>query len=107
MRNRKLLRPQEKRAKMCPVLWVHYSLRQCEDSLDASDRSENERISDGSIEFKEDPEWAAEYNRLKTVLTRREHIPKGVALVEMRREKARMGKALDRRTGNRKPRRPH
>ena len=25
MRNRKLLRPQEKRAKVCPVLWVHYN----------------------------------------------------------------------------------
>ena len=25
MRNRRLLRPQEKRAKVCPVLWVHYT----------------------------------------------------------------------------------
>jgi hypothetical protein len=82
-------------------------LRQCEDSLDASDQGENERISDGSIEFKDDHEWAAEYNRLKTALARREHIPKGVALVEIRRENARRGKALDRRAGNRKPRRPH
>jgi hypothetical protein len=78
-------------------------LRQCEDSLDASDQERDERISDGSIEFKDDPEWTAEYNRLKTVLAQREHIPKGVALVEMRREKARRRKALDRRAGKREP----
>jgi hypothetical protein len=82
-------------------------LRQCEDSLDASDREVGERIPDGSIEFKDDAEWRAEYNRLKTVLANREHIPKGVALVEMRRERARRGKALDRRAGKREPRRPH
>jgi hypothetical protein len=76
-------------------------------SLDASDQGENERISDGSIEFKDDHEWAAEYNCLKTALARRDHIPKGVALVEIRRENARRGKALDRGAGNRKPRRPH
>jgi hypothetical protein len=82
-------------------------LRQCEDSLDASDREGDERISDGSIEFKDNPEWTAEYNRLKTVLALREHIPKGVALVEMRHEKARRGNTLDRRAGKRKPQQSH
>lgn len=75
-------------------------LRQCEESFSLSDRTANE-ISD-SIEFKDSPEWTAEYNNLKEVLAHREHIPKGKELVKMRREKARKGKSLDRRFGKRK-----
>ena len=50
-------------------------LHQCEESLDLSDREISEYKPSGFIEFKESPEWIAEYNCLKDILSRREHIP--------------------------------
>ena len=49
-------------------------LHQCEKSLSLSDRETNEYIFSGFIEFKESPEWIAEYNTLKEILSKREHI---------------------------------
>lgn len=49
-------------------------LQQCEQSLALSDRELNKYIPSEFIEFKESPEWIAEYNSLKEVLSKREHI---------------------------------
>jgi hypothetical protein len=49
-------------------------LRQCEQSLELSDR---DAIDDsGCIEFKQSQEWLVAVNDLKQILSRREHIPK-------------------------------
>ena len=50
------------------------TLHQCEQSLVLSDRDLSEYISSEFIEFKESPEWIAEYDSLKKVLNKREHI---------------------------------
>ncbi len=50
-------------------------LHKCEESLVLSDREISKYKSSGYIEFKESPEWIAEYNNLKNILSQREHIP--------------------------------
>ncbi|MEZ5427751.1 MAG: hypothetical protein R2747_15890 [Pyrinomonadaceae bacterium] len=65
-------------------------LQRCEESLALSDR-DDEGPSD-SIEFKDSPEWIAAHCQLKEILDRREHIPKGDELAELRRTKARRRK---------------
>ncbi len=50
-------------------------LHQCEESLALSDREISKYKSSDFIEFKESPEWIAEYNSLKNILSQREHIP--------------------------------
>ncbi|HMS41290.1 MAG TPA: hypothetical protein PKE69_13755 [Pyrinomonadaceae bacterium] len=51
------------------------SLHQCEQSFELSDRLESERGSNvGQIEFKESEEWKIEYDKLKAILSKREHI---------------------------------
>lgn len=77
-------------------------LHQCEESSALSDRDIQGGEPSGTIEFKSSPEWVAEYNRLKALLDQREHIPKGVELVELRKKKARTGKSLDRKVGRHK-----
>ncbi len=76
-------------------------LHQCEVSLTLSDRKACNPDASDSIEFKDSPEWIAEYNRLKEVLAHREHIPKGVELVQLREERAQTEKSLDRKLGKR------
>lgn len=49
-------------------------LHQCEESKDRSDRDANYKSAAGVIEFKDSPEWKAEYNYLKKLLSAREHI---------------------------------
>ncbi len=49
-------------------------LHQCEESLTLSDREISEYKSSNFIEFKDSPEWIAEYNCLKDILSQREHI---------------------------------
>ena len=49
-------------------------LHQCEQSLALSDQESNEFNASEFIEFKESPEWIAEYNSLKKILSGREHI---------------------------------
>lgn len=49
-------------------------LRQCEESLALSDREPNEYQPSDYIEFKDSPEWIAEYNYLKELLAKREHV---------------------------------
>lgn len=51
-------------------------LRQVEESLALSDREPNEYKPSRLIEFKDSPEWIAEYNYLKELLAEREHIPR-------------------------------
>lgn len=51
------------------------SLHQCEQSFDLSDRDESERfLRVDCIEFKENPEWQIEYEKVKEVLRTIEHI---------------------------------
>ena len=52
-------------------------LHQCEISFELSDRIESERsLNLEIVEFKETPEWQTEYDKLKELLKKREHIPK-------------------------------
>lgn len=47
----------------------------CEQSFELSDREESERgLNAGQIEFKESEEWQIEYDKLKAILSKREHI---------------------------------
>jgi len=72
-------------------------LRQCEESLALSDRTRND--PSGCIEFKQSPEWAAAYEQVKQILSRREHIPKGAELVQNRAARARRGTSSERKKG--------
>jgi hypothetical protein len=47
-------------------------LHECEESLALSDRQA--ASGDGSIEFKQSPEWDSEYQNVKTTLAHREHV---------------------------------
>ena len=47
-------------------------LRQCEESLEFSDRDSID--NSGCIEFKQSPEWLVAFNDVKQILSRREHI---------------------------------
>ena len=47
----------------------------CEESLALSDQDISKYESSGFIEFKDSPEWIAEYKFLKDILNHREHIP--------------------------------
>ena len=64
-------------------------LHHCEESLALSDRDPETYRSSGAIEFKDSPQWVAELKKLKEVLARREHVPKGAELAEVRRQRAR------------------
>lgn len=64
-------------------------LHRCEESLALSDRDAETYASSGAIEFKDSPEWVAEFKKLKEVLARREHVPKGAELSDARRQRAR------------------
>ena len=77
-------------------------LHQCEESFALSDREAQNDGSSGAIEFKGSSEWVVEYDRVKGVLAQREHIPKGVELIEMRQERARKGKSSERKVRMRK-----
>ena len=49
-------------------------LRQCEESLEQSDRDAID--NSGCIEFKQSPEWLVAFNDVKQILSHREHVPK-------------------------------
>ena len=49
-------------------------MRQCEESLEFSDRDSID--NSGCIEFKQSQEWLVAFNNVKQILSRREHIPK-------------------------------
>jgi hypothetical protein len=49
-------------------------LRQCEESLELSDRDAID--NSGCIEFKQSQAWSIAFNDLKQILSHREHIPK-------------------------------
>ncbi len=51
------------------------SLHQCEQSFDLSDKDESERLLKVDyIEFKESIEWQKEFEKVKEILSKREHI---------------------------------
>ncbi len=51
------------------------SLHQCEQSFDLSDRDESERLLKVDyIKFKESLEWQKEFEKVKEILSKREHI---------------------------------
>jgi hypothetical protein len=49
-------------------------LRECEESLELSDRDATDDT--GCIEFKQSQEWLVAFNDVKQILSQREHIPK-------------------------------
>jgi hypothetical protein len=72
-------------------------LRRCEASALLSDVGEASRPP-GEL-FKDAPEWVAAYEQLKSVLARREHIPKGSELAERRKSKAKLSRTTERKAG--------
>lgn len=53
------------------------TLHQCEQSFELSDREEHEIDKNADyIQFKESPEWISQYELLKEILSKREHIEK-------------------------------
>lgn len=76
-------------------------LHRCEASSVLSDRGARYHDPPGSIEFKNTADWTAAYHQLKEILARREHVLKGAQLVELRHQKARKGRSLERRMGKR------
>ena len=72
------------------------ALLKCEESFEASDRNGYETKPSSSvtgvIEFKNTPEWKKAYNELKTVLSKREHMPNKQERKEIRKEKAKKSK---------------
>jgi len=59
-------------------------LHQCEESLALSDRTAESYEASGAIEFKDTPEWVLEFEKLKELLARREHIPRKAELAKSR-----------------------
>ncbi|MBI3879165.1 MAG: hypothetical protein HY301_03770 [Verrucomicrobia bacterium] len=74
-------------------------LRQCELSRSVSDHNNHQEESCLSIEFKDTNTWKTAYAQLKQVLASREHVAKGMALVERRKSKAHENKTSERRSG--------
>ena len=51
------------------------SLHQCEQSFELSDKDESERLLKVDyIKFKESSEWQTEFEKVKEILSKREHI---------------------------------
>src|SRR5262245_22350933 len=74
-------------------------LQQCAISIELSDKDENDFYESGLIEFKNTSEWTQAYHQLKDVLAGREHVAKGLELVERRRQKALRNKTAERMFG--------
>lgn len=51
-------------------------LHNCEESLALSDQDVDNYAASDFIEFKESSNWITEYNNLKEIPAKREHIPK-------------------------------
>ena len=75
-------------------------LRQCEASASLTD-SVGQACPPG-VMFKDTAEWAASYEQLKDVLARREHVPKGDALIEQRKHRAKLARTTERKAGKRR-----
>jgi|SRR5262245_798622 len=76
-------------------------LHQCEESALLSDRDDASNAS-GTILFKDTPEWKAAYERIKGVLSLREHVPKGAELDKRRKRRALLNRTIERRAGRRR-----
>ena len=72
-------------------------LRRCEESARLSDA--REAVRPPGVWFKDTPEWAAAYEQLKSVLARREHVPKGGELAERRKSRANLSRTSERKAG--------
>jgi hypothetical protein len=72
-------------------------LHQCKESLALSDRESSD--GSGCIEFKQSIEWIAAYEKVKQILYRREHVPKGDELVRRRVARAHRATNSDRKAG--------
>jgi hypothetical protein len=76
-------------------------LRQCEESVAFSDRDDAGTTSEAII-FKDTPEWKAAYDQLKSILSQREHVPKGSELAKKRHRRALLNRTIERRAGRQK-----
>lgn len=77
-------------------------LRQCEASASLSDGGE--LACPRGVIFKDTAEWAAAYEQLKSLLARREHIPKGDELIERRRRRAKLARTTELKAGRQRRR---
>jgi hypothetical protein len=77
------------------------SLHQCEESVSLSDWDDFSNTSE-AIQFKDTPEWKAAYERIKGVLSLREHVTKGAEVVKKRKRRALLSRAVERKAGRRK-----
>ena len=75
-------------------------LRQCEESASLSDA--NELPNPPGTLFKDTEEWATSYEQVKSVLARREHVPKGHELSERRNQRAKLSRTSEQKAGRRK-----
>ena len=72
-------------------------LRRCEESASRSDAGEAARQAD--LLFKDTPEWAAAYERVRGVLAGRGHVPKGSELEGRRKARAKLSRTTERKAG--------
>jgi hypothetical protein len=77
-------------------------LHQCEASASLSDASEQLIIP--GVLFKDTPEWAEAYEQVKGALAQREHVSRGVELVERRKQRAKLARTTERRSGRQRHR---
>ena len=76
-------------------------LQYCENSAIGSDMSEREIAEAEGILFKDTEEWQRTYEELKTVLSSREHIPRGAERRKARQERAVQNSTVERRSRRR------
>lgn len=77
-------------------------LQQCESSLSTSDRAGFEIEPGRGIEFKDTAKWTTAYQQVKQVLSHREHIVKGTALLERRQQRGKRNRTAEKRVGRNK-----
>jgi len=75
-------------------------LQQCEASRVLSDVGE--QPNPPGVLFKDSVEWRTAYEQVKTMLAQREHVLRGAALVERRKQRAKLGRTIERRAGRQK-----
>ena len=74
-------------------------LQQCEPSIGLSDWDEADSYEPEFIEFKNTSEWSQACDQLRGVLAGREHVAKGMELVERRRQRALRNRTAERMFG--------
>ena len=71
-------------------------LRECEESRDGSDMTDEEAAAAAGILFKEEPAWQDAYEAVKAVLSTREHVPGPAERRQMRQERAKRDRSSER-----------